>query len=339
MLFTAPALAENVSLPKEDTPVRLKEFPGYSVSRKGQQIFMTKAGNTRSIGTAEACGAKNMGRPDILAHDLDADGVPEFFLLQVVSDKDSVYSLVHLKHGVGQKNYLFGDRGPFFFADPLVDAKKLTVTSRTSTGYTEVYVWKKPRRPQDLQYRLVHETFPESALSGQERERAAFFDDKGRLPTDLRPYLPQNLSLTFMPGALPISGLPEARRTKRWGGHPGDTASMRQGTPIAPGEATLDRRWVYVYGPWDSPSGWVPVKSLFVQTKESLTLLDRPAGSAVSDALAASGNDQCPGTLAAGAQLLIIRGQDAEPGNPWLEVRTACGRTGWLAFKQLRLPE
>ena len=326
--FASPALAEDVFLPKENTPVRLKGFPGYTLTRKGQEIIVTRSGKKYRTLESSAAGAGTAGKPDVLVYDLDFDGVPELFLLQIASEKDSVYSLTHFKHGVGQKNYLFSHWPDTFFADPIFDPKTRTLTARTSAGYATVYVRPLRPKPDEAEYSLARKTFPDEPLSPKEQERAAFFADGGRLPRYIHPLLPVELPRSFMPGALPIDSLPMARRKKSWQSGP-----LPRGTAVAASDLTPDGRWIHVWAGDDTKQGWVPVESLFVQTTESVSLRETPDGPAVPE------TGDCPGALAAGAQLLLLHVQKTVPGEIWMEARTACGRTGWVPFKQLRLPE
>ncbi len=322
-----PAGAEDVLLPTENTPVDLKGFPGYALTRKGQEIIVTRDGKKLRGLDSPAAGADTAGKPDALVHDLDFDGVPELFILQAATREDSVYTRTHVKPGAGQNNYLFSQWPNAFFADPLFDPATRTLTERTSAGHSRVYAWEKNAKPDELRYRLIRETLPERAASPKEQERAAFFAAGGRLPDTIRPLLPADLPRTFMPGALPIDDLPLARQMKSWHSGP-----LRRGTGVSVDRLTPDGRWVHAWGGDDTRQGWVPVKALFVETAGPVELASVP-GESLETPL------DCPASLPAGSQLLLLGGEKNEDGSSRLDVRTSCGRVGRIDSRLLRLPE
>lgn len=221
------AAAAEIFLPKDGVVVSAPDFPGYKLERRGGDVFLIHEGKTRSIGpiAVEQGGAW----PHILAFDLDFDKVPEFLLLQKADKDDSLYRLAHFKHGRNGGHYLFSDRLGFVFANPTFDPDKRVMTSRTSAGYSRVFVYKSPARKYYPHYQSLDDDFstpsPPSEGGGVHILRT-------------------DVLLSFMPGALPMTHFPK-------------------GAQAVVMSTTKDGRWVYLNGQHDhAPRGWAEKRLL-----------------------------------------------------------------------------
>jgi hypothetical protein len=156
-----------VSLARENTPAALPSFPGYSLIRRGNSLFLLHDGREVKLGAVDSFSYLEEDWrtwPEAAALDIDGDGVPEFFLLAVAAVTDASYYLAdargdtriidrlfpkrhaHLQHTVfaSSKKYtpyphLRHER----FGPPDFDARTRTLTlSGTSGAFRSQEMWR-----------------------------------------------------------------------------------------------------------------------------------------------------------------------------------------------------
>lgn len=318
--IAAKAAPEGIFLKKEGEAVAVPGFPGYGLERRGRDVFLAHGGTTRLIGTLGEIAAEFDGRhPEALAFDLDFDKIPEFLLLKKADRNDSLYILVHFKHGRNNGNYLFSDHLGFVFANPTFDAEKRIMTSRTSAGYSADFVYKAPLRKYYPHYQWTNydyspptpSTTPPSATSAYFSALSDGPEGSVRLEND--PILQKDTELSFMPGGLSLEKFPKASR-------------------VAITRATFDGRWVYLSGMHDhAPRGWVPA-SVFLATITKATRMkgDLETNADVQAQAQAQAAIACGPDLSAGTLTLVLDYRKDTDGSRQAFIRNDCGLTGWV---------
>ena len=319
--------AEDIRLPEYGRGVPLTQFPGYSVERNTKGIVRLHAGKTYTlVKPEEIYQSPDTQWPDLIAHDFDDDGEPEFLVLAKATATDATYYLRHRKHGQGQKNYLFSHWGNHLFVNPVIDAQKRTITSRTSLGYSMMYAW---RGGTGIQYAQMATALAEPGpLSERERELAAFFreDEEGKnILSHRRVLMPVETPLCLLPGA-PV---PDGKRLYTPGS---DFTAIPPGFPTQGLRPTPDKRWLLCN--MDHFHGYIPTYRLFMETSEPVTLRAIPGSNEAGDM------EKNVVPLPAGTSVLLLDLQEKDHNRRWMQVYTPSGQIGWVEAQHLspRLP-
>lgn len=316
--------AENVFFSQDEQTVRLKQYPGYSVTRGAKGIIRTVSGRTYTLAKAGGVYRSSHSQwPDVIAHDFDYDGEPEFLVLGKATETDALYYLKHRQHGQGQANYLFSHWQDYQFVNPVFDEKKRTITSSTSLGCGITYAWiKGADKRRGFQYAEGRMEYPgPRPLSEREIKRASFFsvDEKG---TAVIPYtgyiIPGRAPLRLMPGAPLADNAPEHAPGR---GFSSVFIPVQYFLRVTP-----DHLWVHVN--MDHFHGFLPVSLLFLETREAVTLLGIPTGEGGTAANGAV-------TLQAETPVLLFGVKKDEQGRDWCQVMSAAGLKGWTEAGRL----
>lgn len=317
--FASCAAIGDIFPPKDGVAVPVPGFPGFKIERRGKEVFMTEDGKVRPVGTLGENADEFDGTwPPVLAFDLDFDKIPEFMLLKKADENDSLYLLVHFKHGQNGANYRFSDHVYHLFANPAFDPEKRILVSRTSAGYSIAYVYKPPTRKNYPQYRWTEFDFHPARPSLQPSAGSAYFkeatDGKGIfVRLGVYPLLQKDIPLSFMPGALSLETYPK-------------------GNAVSISRMSSDGEWVYLSGLHDhAPRGWALAGAVLASVTEATKLLETTPE--------AVGADGCAPDLAAGSLVLVLESRKDPDKTPWMRIRNKCGLTGWVEERFIRSGE
>ena len=338
-----------VRLAREDRPAALPSFPGYSLLRRGNTLFLLHAGRETTLGAVDSDNYLEEDWrtwPEAAALDLDGDGVPEFLLLAVAAVTNASYYLTDahgdrrildrlfpkrhalLKHTAFESSkkyapYLYLRHDRFGLPDFDPQTRTLTLSSR-SGAFTSRELWRWENGRYLLREHLeVIIAFSENFPCFLERRT---FDDEAR--ENARSYhwltaLPR-LPLTLVPlMPLPLLEEPEKR------GQTPRLAPVGQRLLVTDydmrGDAAdgADLVWLQVLDAQTRMQGWCLVDLLIPSIAENGAITEFFPGIAGNSPTLNPTNTPLPGYEK--NSLRITKNQTDAHGVIWVEVRDARG--------------